>query len=243
MSLSTAPSIYDFQGKLMTFPEGGDPTITSNGVTWRDEINELSEDQILNISSAGVVLDAVRINGGHQGVHVKEGWTLTITACEVSRAQYGIVLSGNGFLLACDLGVTDCTESNVWIGDKSTAKLTRGSITSDGINIGMQDNNYMIGEDLNVYGSCSDAMLLRNNAKLFLEICILSGNPGSVEDRASVVCSKCNFCCLGWWWGVGPGSVRRLWYCCHQLVLPSYATRWSQHYLFQTTSVGCNWCM
>lgn len=196
MSLCTAPTIYDFQGQKMQFTEGDDPChpyITSNGVTWRNGSIELADDQILYISGADVVLESVHINGGVQGVHVKEGGSLTMKACEVNGAQHGVVLSGNGFLLATGLHLNCCITSGVWLSNNSTADLTDGSISdSFGIAVRGDDSSYMMGRNVDISCDC-DTVRLCDDAKVSLQGCTLSGIAGCVDDQAILVLSYCHY--------------------------------------------------
>lgn len=122
---------FDFQGLQMQYDEPGDPTIVTRSVTWRNGSVMLrsvpkqresdTHTQSLVIKGAHVVLEGVKVTGGHVGVRVAPGGGLMMTGCEVSDVGIGVQLEGSGSLIANDLRVLNCSLDGFKLVGSSTA--------------------------------------------------------------------------------------------------------------------------
>lgn len=189
MRLNTSPTTYNFQGRAMQFSGGQseDPTISSDDVTWRNGTIQLVGLQSLYVQSTGVVMEAITVNGGFEGVCVRGDGSLTMTDCEVHGAEYGLALSDTGTLEATTLKVKGCTESSFWLADTSSVDLTDCDIFAHYAKfaISMTDLSLMTGESVEISGNtCSPVFDLHDDASLSFRRTHLSGIPGLVDDRA-----------------------------------------------------------
>lgn len=189
MRLNTSPTTYNFQGRTIQFSGGQseDPTISSDDVTWRNGTIQWVELQSFYVQSTGVVMEAITVNGGFEGVCVRGDGSLTMTDCEVHGAEYGLALSDTGTLEATTLKVKGCTESSFWLADTSYVVLTDCDIIAHDARfaISMHDLSKMTGKRVEIWGHhCNPVFDLHDDASLSFKSTTLQGIPILVDDRA-----------------------------------------------------------
>ncbi|MEW5314666.1 MAG: hypothetical protein WDW38_006142 [Sanguina aurantia] len=187
MRLNTSPTTYNFQGRTIQFSGGQseDPTISSDDVTWRNGTIQWVELQSFYVQSTGVVMEAITVNGGFEGVCVRGDGSLTMTDCEVHGAEYGLALSDTGTLEATTLKVKGCTESSFWLADTSYVVLTDCDIIAHDARfaISMHDLSKMTGKRVEIWGHhCNPVFDLHDDASLSFKSTTLQGIPILVAD-------------------------------------------------------------
>lgn len=172
--LSSAPAVYDFQGRTMVYTGQGHPTICTSGATLRNGIFCLGEKQELVVDGKGVVLDHITVIGGRMGVEVFAGGCLTMLDCVVRDSSIGVYLNyGNSKADLTDCVIRGCKEYGIYAGCQGVMSASRLRIT-------------------NIAGQ---VLRMEADAKVTLTACTLRdnpGKPGAVKGNASLVMTCCS---------------------------------------------------
>lgn len=195
MSLSSTPAVYDFQGQEMKYSDRGSPTILSRGVKCCNGSIVLESTQSLVVVVDGVELDNICIVGGHLGLGIQSNGNVTLSACEVRGAKFGLWMEGNACLTAHHSKFTESADCGVILEGSSSANMTDCIISgasSDGIY--MDGSASMVGNRIQITGTKSNVLNLTGKSKLSLTESTLTRNPGGqgqLCDEASLVLSFC----------------------------------------------------
>lgn len=193
MAASSVPAIYDFQDQKMTSTREGNPTIASNGNTWRKGAIYLAGGSLsLVVQGRDITFESMTILGG---VRVLSGGSLTMEKCVVGDSDFGLHLQGSALLVATDVYVVDCKRQSVLLEGSSTATFTDCEITG-GENDGlcMEDSSSMDGTRVLLSGIQKNVVCMRGTSKLSLKKSTLKENAGNhclVAGDAAFVLSSC----------------------------------------------------
>lgn len=195
MSMSSSPSVYDFQCQEMKYSDRGNPTIISNGVTWRNGNIMLSSEQSLNIEAEGVVMELISVLNGNIGVHVTCGGSLLMTECKISDSGDGLYVNASSSVIANNLKIINCRVDCITVWDGSSAVVTGCELSGAGAaGICMSCNSCMEGTGITIVGAQTNVLNLAGTAKLSLTECKMIRNPGSlgvVNGEATLKLLRC----------------------------------------------------
>lgn len=193
MQASGEAAIYDFQDRKKVFIQEGNPTIVTNGSTWRKGAIYLAGgSQSLVVKATGVKFTSLTVLGG---VRVLTGASVTMDKSVVGHCDVGLHLQGTASIFATDLCVVDCKRQSLSLEGNATATFTDCEITggaTDGLC--MEDSSSMVGEGVLISEIQENAVCLRGSSKLCLTKSTLKENPGNhclVAADASLVLSRC----------------------------------------------------
>lgn len=195
MNLSSHPAIYDFQGKEVGFTRGGDPTILSQNITWRNGKVVLSGEQSLVVKARDIKFDSMYVVGGLNGVWVGSGGSLSMIGCGVCNVKCGVRVEGNGSLIAQDLKLNNCSTNAFALNGDSKANVTDCDVSgSCYYGVFMESRSSMVGTRVQFIGNHRDVLWLKHQSRMSLRECSLMSNcdkPGFLRDDASLMLSHC----------------------------------------------------